>query len=550
MMIRAACIALLTACALAAPLLAEPEAITIPQMLSYQGKLTDTLGVPVPDTVHAVRFRLYTVPSGGSHFWEENQQVRTANGLFSVLLGSVTAIGSMPDAGSAWLGMAVAGGVELSPRLRLASSAYAYLAARAAGADLLQGKDTAALDARFVNESQANSVTGAMLVDATVGAADLNQMGATANQVLKWTGATWSPRNDSVGGGTPDNAWARSVPADSVLYTMRKLGVARGNAGNLLLGAYRCTHTNLGVACTTGTAAQNEDGCAVLGGWANKAAGTFTAVGGGRENKATAYAAAIGGGYANTAGGTYYSTVAGGRGNSATGHSATVGGGSNDSAGGAAATIAGGSDNRAAGDASSIGGGTANRAAGAYSTVPGGTENVARGCGSFAAGMRAKASHDGCFVFNDSSDAPDDSMWSTADNQFRIRARGGAWFYSNQGRSLGVRLPSGSNAWEVACDSANKEGFRPVDRRELLERVAALNVREYRLKGQPGDARHIGPVAQDFHSRLGYGESETGINTADADGVLFAAVQALYEDNLALRDELAALRAELNLPPR
>jgi len=40
-------------------------AITIPQMLSYQGKLTDTLGQPVADTLYAVRFRLYAQLTGG-----------------------------------------------------------------------------------------------------------------------------------------------------------------------------------------------------------------------------------------------------------------------------------------------------------------------------------------------------------------------------------------------------------------------------------------------------------------------------------------------------
>jgi len=70
-------------------------------MLSYQGKLTDTFGLPVVDTTYSVNFRLYTVPSGGSPFWTETQTVRTRGGLFSALLGSVTPVGSMPDAGAA-----------------------------------------------------------------------------------------------------------------------------------------------------------------------------------------------------------------------------------------------------------------------------------------------------------------------------------------------------------------------------------------------------------------------------------------------------------------
>ncbi len=144
------------------------DAITNPQMLSYQGKLTDTLGVPVADTTYSVEFRLYTIPSGGSSYWNETQTIRTRGGLFSALLGSVTSIGSVPDAGALYLGMAVAGGAELAPRLRIVSAAYSYLSERAANADLLQGKDTTALDSRYVNEGQAASVTSNMIVNGTI----------------------------------------------------------------------------------------------------------------------------------------------------------------------------------------------------------------------------------------------------------------------------------------------------------------------------------------------------------------------------------------------
>jgi len=182
--------------------LKSPEAIAIPQMLSYQGKLTDTLGQPVPTGNYALTFRLYTQPTGGSAIWTEAQTIMVKNGLFTALLGAVTPVASVPDSGALYLGLQVAADPELSPRLRIASAAYAYLTARATNADLLQGKDTAALDARYVNEGQANSVTSAMITNATIAAADLGQMGAGSGQVMKWTGTTWAPRNDSVGSGT------------------------------------------------------------------------------------------------------------------------------------------------------------------------------------------------------------------------------------------------------------------------------------------------------------------------------------------------------------
>ena len=108
--------------------LESADAITIPRLLNYQGLLTDTAGGPVRDSTYSVVFSLYTAASGGTPFWNETQNVTTRGGLFSTLLGSVTPIGSVPDAGAVYLGMAVGGGAELAPRLRIVSSAYAYKA--------------------------------------------------------------------------------------------------------------------------------------------------------------------------------------------------------------------------------------------------------------------------------------------------------------------------------------------------------------------------------------------------------------------------------------
>jgi trimeric autotransporter adhesin len=612
----------------------ETEAVSIPRMLSYQGKLTDTLGQPVPNGIYSVAFKLYTVPSGGSSFWNETQNVNTRDGLFAVLLGAVTPIGSVPDAGAAYLGMTVAGGSELTPRLRLVSAAYAYKA-------------------------------------------------DTANYALA-----------APGGG--DNAWVRGTP-DSVLYTVHRLGVARGEASNMLYGTFRQSHVNLGVSCTTGVSGQNysnitvggglsnraragnttvgggignlaggaasvvaggagnaasgdyssalggygdttlalcggalsgylnkagdaaTDTCAVVaGGYGNRATGrfatvgggqndtasgdwstvgggrgnaadtTYATVGGGHSNHATGYHATVGGGYDNyatddyatvgggsdnhvtgkhatvgggewnsatgdyaTVGGgdvnvadTSYATVGGGYDNVATGYAATVGGGDFNYATGYRATVGGGDYNHALGIAATVSGGTGNEATGDRATVPGGYDCAARGYSSLAAGSYAYANSAGSFVWSDSA-SESDSVYTTGVNQWRVRARGGAWFYSNLAMTTGAYLAPGSNAWTSACDSATKEDFRTVDRKAVLDKVAALRVRNYKMKDQDDGTRHIGPVAQDFHAAFGVGETETGINMADADGVLLAAVQALYEQNQNQQAEIEALKAKL-----
>jgi hypothetical protein len=102
------------------------KSISIPRLLSYQGRLTDSTGNPVPDGNYQLTFRLYTEETGGSPIWTENQTVQVKNGLFSVLLGSLTPIPALPEDGSLYLSLQVGDSLELSPRLRIVSAAYSF----------------------------------------------------------------------------------------------------------------------------------------------------------------------------------------------------------------------------------------------------------------------------------------------------------------------------------------------------------------------------------------------------------------------------------------
>jgi hypothetical protein len=291
-----------------------------------------------------------------------------------------------------------------------------------------------------------------------------------------------------------------------------------------------------------------DSAATVAGGQGNYAGEVFSVVGGGHNNTAGGFCATIGGGQQNAADNNC-GVVAGGYQNTASGSYATVGGGYNNTAGAERATVGGGHMNNATGSYATVGGGQLNLASGSAAMVPGGSYNAARGNASFAAGNYARSNHGNSFVWGDGAALPAETVYTTASNQFRVRARGGTWFFSNAGMTSGVVLASGSNSWAGVCDSMNKTDFAPVDREELLRRVAELRVRYYRMKDQHDGTRHLGPVAQDFHAAFGVGENNTSINMADADGVLLAAVQALY-DEMRLRDEaqqrrIAQLEAEL-----
>jgi hypothetical protein len=95
-----------------------------PSTMSYQGVLTDAGGNIVPDGAYNLTFKIYDVPGAGAALWTENWfGVAVAKGGFSVLLGSSTPL-ALPFDKQYWLGIAVGGGGELTPRVQLASSPY------------------------------------------------------------------------------------------------------------------------------------------------------------------------------------------------------------------------------------------------------------------------------------------------------------------------------------------------------------------------------------------------------------------------------------------
>jgi hypothetical protein len=97
----------------------------IPHLISYQGMLTDNSGTPLTDTVNVV-FKIYDNSSGGSLKWQETQNnVPVINGLFNVILGTVTPIDTLSFSQQYWLDITV-DGENMPARLRFTSTGYAY----------------------------------------------------------------------------------------------------------------------------------------------------------------------------------------------------------------------------------------------------------------------------------------------------------------------------------------------------------------------------------------------------------------------------------------
>ena len=102
--------------------------------VSYQGVLRTATDVPVADGTYTLVFSIWDAETGGAEVWgpETQSNVATANGTFSVYLGSVEPLGSLfSEHTSLWLEVTadVGSGPEtFSPRVPLASVPYAQSA--------------------------------------------------------------------------------------------------------------------------------------------------------------------------------------------------------------------------------------------------------------------------------------------------------------------------------------------------------------------------------------------------------------------------------------
>ncbi len=202
------------------------------------------------------------------------------------------------------------------------------------------------------------------------------------------------------------------------------------NYAGVMIGGGGSSNTN----CYAPATATNNRPCA------NRTNSNYATISGGLANSVTGSSGGyVGGGESNTAGGDY-ATVSGGISNTALTQSVVAGGVSN---------IANGFD-------SAVGGGANNTAGGSYSAVPGGNLNVAGGATSLAAGNRAKATHDGSFVWGDSVAA---DVTTTADNQFVIRSTGGVHLSPPTRLYFGMQTRQMINLWGTSATTPDEFGI-------------------------------------------------------------------------------------------
>ena len=237
-----------------------------PNLMSYQGFLVDANGAALAPTTpqnFSVVFRIYGVSSSGNSLWTEAQTVTIDRGNFSVVLGeggtennearpALSTVFNSATASELFLGITVKGLVngnpEISPRLRLLTSPYAFLARTA---NSLAGSDGVALISSSENRLR-------------------------IGQPLQSTGG--------------NSRGVNAVDLQVVRKSTSPSQVAGGNISVISGGQNNTASGTLSV---------------IAGGGGNTASGWGSAVGGGEENTASGLYAAVPGGQNNTASGEY-----------------------------------------------------------------------------------------------------------------------------------------------------------------------------------------------------------------------------------------------------
>ncbi len=192
-------VALAAALVIATPTMASAQ---VPAEVPIQGYLTDDTGGPIDGSID-ITFTVYDALTGGTDLHTETHTVAADAGAFTAYLTPDLQI--FEDYQELYLGLAVDGGEEMSPRLQMATVPYAAVAGNAT---TLQGQTANELGAPDWSDIQN---VPADLADGDDGASysaispiTLNgndEIGLTstcaAGQLLKWNGNQWFCQNDT-----------------------------------------------------------------------------------------------------------------------------------------------------------------------------------------------------------------------------------------------------------------------------------------------------------------------------------------------------------------
>lgn len=226
----------------------------VPHKLNYQGFLTDSTSQPLNATVTMV-VKLYNVVSGGAALYTESHSVTAANGVFTVVIGSVTPL-VLPFDIPYFLGVTVGADAEMTPRQPVSADAYAL---RAGGVDSLAALPAAQITGTVTSSQIGTSAVALTNINAT--GAGPGKFLATDGAIMAWTNgnsgtvSTVTAGSGLTGGGTNQTSVNLAVANGGITQNM--LSASGGTANQVLstngTGTLQWVNGNVGTVTNIGT---------------------------------------------------------------------------------------------------------------------------------------------------------------------------------------------------------------------------------------------------------------------------------------------------------
>jgi hypothetical protein len=174
------------------------------------------------------------------------------------------------------------------------------------------------------------------------------------------------------------------------------------------------------------------------------------------------------------------------------------------------------------------------------SSVLGGLSNsVLKSDSSLAMGSSATASagFNNCFVWSDGAATTSSSVT----RQFRTGCAGGAKFFSDDVRTIGVTLNAGASSWSAVSDRNLKENIEKMNHLETLEILMnKIETYQYNFIGNNKEMICYGPMAQNWNLHFGENNNTKSkwIHQGNFIGILFSSIKGLLQHVERLENNL------------
>lgn len=228
-------------------------AVGINKQINFQGKVTNPDGTNVADGNYTFVFSIYSVASGGSSVWTDTETLTVDDGIFQYNLGSDTVNAPLPgsvdfNSDNIYLGITFnsdpAG--EMTPRIRLTASPYAF------NADELDGLDST----EIVQLSPASQQTGSINVSGNVASGGIMTAATSLQAPLLDTASAVA-----LAIGTT-NATAINLNQNTVIAATKTLTVTSGATS--LTGATTGVALTVSNSTSTGNIAEFRDNATLV----------------------------------------------------------------------------------------------------------------------------------------------------------------------------------------------------------------------------------------------------------------------------------------------